>query len=137
MSKQSRKDPVRRTLDAVRAAGGKVDEVTVLPDGSGFATASLPLPHDHWLYVPGTDDPPMSLLLGTAESAKLVVVGRGSTPVETRAQFEERIRLAARYAIRAATLNGTEPDFDPDALVQCLIIGLLGYATPTGYTELE
>lgn len=28
------------------------DTVTILPDGSAFFTASLPLPKDHWLYAP-------------------------------------------------------------------------------------
>lgn len=28
------------------------NQVTVLPDGSAFATASWPLPKDHWLYAP-------------------------------------------------------------------------------------
>ncbi len=31
-----------------------------------------------------------------------------------------------------ATMKGKEQDFDPDALIQNLIVGMLGYHTPTG-----
>lgn len=30
-------------------------DVTILPDGSALATASRPLPKDHWLYAPRVD----------------------------------------------------------------------------------
>ena len=38
--------------------GGTIDEVGELPDGSGFATMSFPLPKDHWLTAEGYDEPP-------------------------------------------------------------------------------
>jgi hypothetical protein len=34
---------------------------------------------------------------------------------------------AAKYAIKAATDNGKDVDFDPDALIQNLLVGLFGY----------
>jgi hypothetical protein len=91
--------------------------VTVLPDGSAFAVVSMPLPADHWLYAEGHDEPPMPLRIGQGEERN-VLAGH--------------VRAAARYAIRGATMNGKEPDFDPDALVQNMIVGLLGYWTEDG-----
>ncbi len=41
------------------------NQVTVLPDGSAFATASWPLPKTHWLYAEGHNVPPMPLRMGT------------------------------------------------------------------------
>lgn len=89
---------------------------TVLPDGSAFFTASFPLPKDHWLYAKGTDgwdserdcnpDLPM--------------------PILTHEQRAEVI-AAVRYAIRGATMNGRETDFDPDALVQNAVVALCGF----------
>jgi hypothetical protein len=49
-----------------------------------------------------------------------------------RKMFEKGVRAAARFAVRAATSNGAINDFDPDALVQNMIVGLLGYYTPDG-----
>ena len=92
-----------------------MSDVTVLPDGSAFFTASYPLPKDHWLYKErqeGWDherdcfpDRPM--------------------PVFTH-EYREQVIVAARYAIRAATRCGKDSDFDPDALVQNLVVALLG-----------
>ncbi len=89
----------------------------VLPDGSGAFVASWPLPKDHWLYDERRSEPPMPMRVG--EGAER----------DVRAQ---QVRSAARFAIRAATMNGKEPDFDPDALVQNMVIGLLGYWTADG-----
>ena len=88
-----------------------------LPDGSGAFVASLPLPKDHWLYSEGINDPPAPMRIG---------VGPG------RSELATQIRAAARYAIRASTMNGKETDFDPDAMVQNMIVGLLGYWTKDG-----
>lgn len=108
----------------IEDAGGTVDEMGLLPDGSGFATASFPLPKDHWLYEPakdGFDAPPMPLRMGT------------SHPL--REGLAEATRSAARYAVRAATMRGAEADFDPDALVLNMVVGLLGYWTPDGTSD--
>ncbi len=91
------------------------NEPTILPDGSAFALASLPLPENHWLYaprqyMPGADEP----------------VELPSPCLERTAENYERAELAIRYAIRGATMCGKEPDFDPDALVQNALYALLG-----------
>lgn len=89
-----------------------------LPDGSGFAVISYPLPEDHWLYREGMEPPPMPFRKGTDDP--------------DREQWAEAIWAAGRYAVRAATRNGQDMDFDPDALCQNLVVGLIGYWTPDG-----
>ena len=51
---------------------------------------------------------------------------------EARGSVAEGVRAAARYAIKASTANGREADFDPDAMVQNFVVGLLGYWTEDG-----
>lgn len=92
------------------------DGVTVLPDGSAFAVGSLPLPKDHWLYVPRGE--------WDNERDEYEECPR---PILTNAQRKAVIE-AARYAIRGATMCGKEMDFDPDALVQNLCYALCGPA---------
>lgn len=101
--------------------GAKIDHAELLPDGSGFATASMPLPEDHWLYG-SSQRPPMSFRMGKTDPR--------------RAEFEERLRQAGRYAVKAATMSGKDDDFDPDALIQNLIVGALGYHTSNGLTQM-
>jgi hypothetical protein len=92
-----------------------------LPDGSGCFTASLPLPKTHWLYnPPRRDAPPMTMRM---EAGAM------------RAKVQEAVRQAVRYGLRAATRNGQDKDFDPDALEQNIIVGLLGYHTDDGLSE--
>jgi hypothetical protein len=86
-----------------------------LPDGSGFFVGSLPLPKDHWLYAPNAEgwdserdcspDTPM--------------------PIFDNSQ-REAVKAALRWAVRGATMNGTESDFDPDALVLNAAYALCG-----------
>lgn len=84
-----------------------VSPMIELPDGSGCFTASFPLPKNHWLYAPGHDD--------------------NLVPPEGIEQIpREAIIAAARWAIRAATMNGQEPDFDPDAMVLNFAYALRG-----------
>lgn len=101
----------------------KDGEVTRLPDGSAFFTASWPLPKDHWLYEEGLDAPPAGLRVGTDDPK--------------RKELEQYVVAAAQFAVRAATLNGKDMDFDPDALVQSMVVGLLGYYTPDGHSRIE
>jgi len=103
--------------DMASALNGSVTEATRLPDGSGFAVMSLPLRKDHWIYADRVDDPPAPMR-----------IGRGAE----RDRLAAQIREAARYAVRGATMNGSEMDFDPDALVQNMIVGMLGYWTEDG-----
>lgn len=119
--------------ELARNAGGKIDYVSgPLPDGSGFATMSMPLPKDHWMLADAPNTPPMPFRLGTDES------GRNLLPrIESREEFARKIRMAARYAIRASTMNGRDTDFDPDAMVQNFVVGMLGYWTRNGLSSLD
>lgn len=107
-------------LGLIEDAGGTVTEVGALPDGSGFATASFPLPKGHWSTAEGYNVPPMPMRIGTGPERDILA---------------EQVREAARYAIRAATMNGTVQDFDPDAMVQNFVVGMLGYWTPSGLSS--
>lgn len=91
----------------IEDAGGTVtSESGPLPDGSGFMTASFPLPKSHWLYKGKGRRPPPAL--------------------PNSAAWRNRVRTAARYAIRDATRSGKLTDFDPDALSQQLVLALCG-----------
>lgn len=73
-----------------------------------------PLPKDHWLYAPrGEWD---STRDDYAETPQ---------PILTNAQ-RQAVTAAGRYAVRGATMCGTEMDFDPDALVLNLCYALCG-----------
>jgi len=113
--------------DIADRLGGKVDWATKLPDGSGAATISYPLPKDHWLTEPGCDEPPAPFLIGTEDAPKLNM---------SRQTWADAIKIAAKYAIRASTENGKIDDFDPDAMVRNFIIGMIGFYTPNGKSEL-
>jgi len=106
----------------VKEAGGQIEEVSgPLPDGSSFCTASFPLPKNHWLTVEGHNEPPMPFRMGTDNP--------------DRKEWEKKIREAARYAIRASTMNGQDDDYDPDAMERNFMIGMLGYCTPDGLSS--
>ena len=115
--------------------GGTITECASLPDGSGFAMMSMPLPKDHWSGVDGRNVPPMALRVGT-HSGHVTITREDASgrhqQTYTRAEFASILREAGRYAYRAATMNGKEPDLDPDALLQNLIVGGLGYWTADG-----
>lgn len=104
-------------IGEVALAAGKITENVRLPDGSGFFVASFPLPKTHWLYTEGRSEPPMPMRTGLGAK---------------RNELADQIRDAARHAIRASTMNGKEKDFDPDAMVQNMVVGLLGYWTEDG-----
>ena len=88
-----------------------------LPDGSGAFVASWPLPKTHWIYTKESDVRPAPMRIGIGPK---------------RSELAAQIREVARYAIRGATMSGTEMDFDPDALVQNMVVGLLGKWTEDG-----
>jgi len=106
----------------VESAGGTVTDGAVFEDGHAFMTASFPLPKDHWLYQTDKDGftppPPMPFRMGNADPRWR--------------DFNEKIRAAARYAVKASTRNGKDEDFDPDAMVQNMVVGMLGYHTEDG-----
>lgn len=99
---------------ALRAGDAEFAQLTEL-DGPAFALASMPLPKDHWIYEP-TGEPPMPFRVGLGPD---------------RGRRAEQIREAVKYAVRAATMNGTARS-DPAALMQNMIVGLLGYWTEDG-----
>lgn len=102
-----------------------ISEVCVLPDGSGFATGNFPLPKEHWSTINPHEFniPPMSFRMGTKNP--------------DRKKWETMLREAGKYAFRAATLNGKDLDLDPDALIQNLIVGFLGFHTDDGLSSDE
>ncbi len=104
---------------------GTLHEVGTLPDGSGFATMSFALREDHWLYETTpegyTPNPSYPLLAGKDSKAR---------------DFLTRlVEQGARYGVKAATMNGREDDFDPDALVRNVQNGLFGLHTDTGLSR--
>lgn len=109
--------------EIVKATKGEIENVVVLPDGSGFAGVTMPLPENHWL-LKNPDDyniPPMPFRMGVNHPC--------------RKGFQKALMDAGKYAVRCATMNGKIIDFDPDALLQCLIVGFLGYSTETGLSK--
>lgn len=131
----------------IEGAGGSVDEMGILPDGSGFATASFPLSKTHWIYGDPKcerfvcehegkaithEPPPMPFRMGARDHAVVAIQDGSMPPIMTRSEFADKIRIAGRYAIRASTMKGREMDFDPDAMLQNLVVGFLGYWTETG-----
>jgi len=134
--------PPKMIEDLAKNAGGTIDECALLPDGSGFATMSMPLPKDHWLTAEaptGFNVPPMPIRMGTEDRVTIAVFPNKGYPDRSmnlsRQEFADLLRTAARYGIRCATMNGKENDFDPDAMVQNFITGMLGYWTADGLSS--
>jgi len=101
----------------------KIEECARLPDGSGFAVVSMDLPKDHWLLADHENILPMPMRIGTNNLE--------------RTKLTEEILSAAKYAVRSATRNGKDNDFDPDALIRNMVIGMLGYYTSDGLSSLD
>lgn len=117
----------------IELQGGQVKEFgPVLPDGSSFAVASFPLPKDHWLTQQGNNIPPRPFRMGISEKAIINMRMQDACLELTRSDFADKIREAGRYAIRASTLNGVDMDFDPDAMLQNLVVAFLGEWTENG-----
>ena len=103
------------------ACGGEIKDIMILPDGTGGATMSMPLPKDHWLTAAHPNVPPMRLRM---------------PPGEERERWSGVIREAGKYALRCSTLDGEDDDIDPDALLQNLCVAFLGYWTDDGTSHL-
>ncbi len=117
-------DEAVMTAKIQELGGTVVGDVVRLPDGSCRLTASFPLPEDHWLTRKsegGFEPPPMPMRMGRDHPR--------------RKGMKAALVAAARYAVRCATMNGTEADFDPDALIQCLCVGMMGYHTGDGLSD--
>jgi len=115
------KNPLEVVQEIARTVDGKIEEVGLFDD-HGFAIMSFDLPVDHWLYQNNPEPPPAPLLMGT------------DSPL--REPLAKAIREAGKYAIRATTNSGKIDDYDPDAFLRNLVVGILGYWTPDGRSSL-
>jgi hypothetical protein len=131
-------DPPAILQEIAQAAGGTINECVALPDGSGFATMSMPLPKDHWSTAKKTEyeAPPMRWRMEEGACLTAIIPGHPNR-VYTREAVADLIREAGKYAYRSATMGGQEPDLDPDALLQNLVVAFLGYWSPDGRTDDE
>jgi hypothetical protein len=93
-------------------------DATILPDDSAFFLGSFPLPKDHWLYAPQC--PTWDNMRDTSADTPLPILNNS---------HREAVKAAIRYAVRGATMNGKDMDFDPDALVLNAAYALCGPAT--------
>ena len=118
-------DPLELVKKLAKDLDGKISEWGILPDGTGFAVMDLPLPKDHWIYqeVNGDTDPPAPMRMGV------------ENPL--RKPLEKALESAAKYAVKMSTVRGQIIDFDPDAMVRNFIVGMLGYYTGTGFSDLD
>ncbi len=122
-------DSVRNLVDLVKGAGAtKVSPPTALPDGSGFFTASWPLPKDHWLYSKTDEKPPAPMLTQT----RLETVA-----APTYGTMRAKIYAAVKHVYRSATAQGTDLDIDPDALCIDLANVLIGTPGSVGINKAE
>lgn len=139
-------DVVQQLADACGGTGSSGE--AALPDGSGFAVMSIPLPKNHWA-IQQTEEyetPPMVFRMGSRDRFSCGVERSTDTrnPLDagimhgmtmTREGFANVIREAGKYAYRASTMQGKEPDLDPDALLQNLVVAFLGYWTANGLSS--
>jgi len=107
---QRRQHEKREAVEVI--PGARFSEPIELPDGSGVMLASFPLPKTHWIYDEGADEPP-------APEARLEGAGRR--------RFILNVMAVTKYAVRASTMRGREMDFDPDAMVQNMVVGFMGH----------
>ena len=130
--------------ELAESVGGKITEVGgPLPDGSGFAIMSMPLRKDHWIYNEdgsiNAGEPPMPLRMGLGDEC-VFAVKRAWAPkpdILSKDEMADLIRNVGKYAVRASTMCGKEMDFDPDAMLQNLVVGFLGYWTDDGLSHIS
>lgn len=134
-------DPPELIQRLARDVGGTINECAALPDGSGFATMSMPLPKGHWLTAEGDNDSPMPFRMGAHDYVVVAMFPNTGYPDRhlrlSKREFEAEILKAAQYACRASTMNGKETDFDPDAMTRNFINGMVGYNTVDGRSHLD
>jgi hypothetical protein len=103
-------------LESVQANQIKDELINMieLPDESRNFMISIPLPKDHWIYTQCEEwDNERNTPADTPR------------PILTR-ELAEKVRDAAKYAVRGATMNGISSNFDPDVLVLNFIYALCG-----------
>lgn len=94
---------------------GKLDLEKLATDMGG----KLDSVSDHWLTRDDrAEEPPMPFRRGVDEP--------------DRAEWVEKLREAARWAIKASTDNGKIDDFDPDCMVTNFVIACVGFWTEDG-----
>jgi hypothetical protein len=81
-------------------------------------TMQFPLPADHWSKAPRAEFPPMLMRMGVNDPR--------------RAEIEEAVKQAVRYALKTAERHGMTGEFDWDAFVGNAVIGVVGYYTKDG-----
>lgn len=118
---------LRAAIAVYLAASGAARDgtVTVLPDGSAFSVASFPLPSGHWLYAPQCAE--WDAKRDTSADTPIPIVGNDQRAL---------VIAAMRWAIRGATMNGKEMDFDPDALALNAAYALCGPCVSTAWQPL-
>jgi hypothetical protein len=120
-----------------------------MPEDKGAEAPEL-VKKIHWLLAEREDRgdgmkydaPPMPLRMGL-DAALMIhncpngpnMHGMGVWHTYSREQFADLVRNAGKYAIRAATDCAKVVDFEPDAMLQSLVVGLIGYWTLDGLTE--
>lgn len=116
-------DPVLTitNLDCLDLVDEKPAAVVPIPNGDAFLAQNQISSPDHWIHVRGTHGitppPPMPLRMGLGPK---------------RDVFQEKVRDAARWAVKAATGNGYDMRIDAEDTVNCFIVALIGYETETG-----
>lgn len=109
--------------EIARACDGEIKEIMLFPGGHGCATMEIPLRKDHWIYTERLGlEPPMPFKMGISDLRDVVA---------------EKIREAGKYALLASSYTAAEVGFDPDAFLQNLVVGLLGYWTDDGLSKLD
>lgn len=99
-------------LDSVMDKPASTMTIHQLTDESGevihaCATASFPLPEDHWIYQDPTEIPqPLN---------------------DPSDELRSKLRNALKYTIQVCTQHGQDPDFDPDAMLATFEHQLFGY----------
>lgn len=95
-----------------------MNDITILPDNSGFFVGSLQLPKDHWIYASPCEE----------WDSKRETDYDTPHPIFSNDQ-RDAVKAAIRWAVRGATMNGTVMDFDPDAMVLNALYALCGPGT--------
>jgi hypothetical protein len=98
-------------------------QITKLPDGSACFVGNMPLPKTHWIYKPSEE----------LEQACVPVIPTTDTVVQEafREQLRKEVSKAVKRSLNICTHQGTDMDFDPDAVVQTLLVELLGKSSTT------
>ena len=125
-------EEVRRIAEKT---GGNVEQSPALTS-SGFALSASTLAENHWLVAEGENEPPMFLRMGVESTISFDIEGPAHLSWHcvkfSREAMAYMVREAAKYALRASTMNGKAEELDPDVFLRNIVVGLLGYWTGDG-----